>query len=266
MAGKGDATAAQRKHVVATVGKGKVTYGDVLDALGSMGGKMQAMRTEAMLDATAAQLADRMVVEQAALRDGYDKKPAVKMAFEAVRRDLLAEAYWDDVAARTPAPTPAEVEARYRERIRDYEVPASRKCSRIVVATEEEARVARARVAGGAPFDAVAREVSIDPETRDRGGDLGSVTEEKLQHMDSALAKAIRQLPAGAVSEPQQSTAGWDLFTCQPLPARVLPLSEVQDRIAASIRKERISATVNGRVAQLESAAEAKATKTKASP
>lgn len=265
-ASRPEVTAADCKRVVATVGTGKITYGEVLDVLGSMGGSMHARRTEAMLDATTAQLADRMVVEQAAVKGKSDRSPAVQKAFAAVRRDVLAEAYWDDVAARTPPPTPAEVEARYRERYRDFEVPASRRCSHLVVATEDEARVTRARIVGGAPFDAMAREVSLDRETRDRGGDLGSISEEKLQHMDSGLSRAIRQLPAGAVSEPQKSPQGWHLFTCQALPARVLSLAEVNDWITASMRQERISAAVNARLAQLESVAAAKGKKGKASP
>jgi parvulin-like peptidyl-prolyl isomerase len=261
-----EVTAAARSHVVATVGTGKITFGEVLDSLGTMDGHGQAARSEAMLQVATRQLASRLVVEQAALRAKYDRNAAVKKAFEPVKREILVAAYWDDVSARTPAPTSAEVEARYRERAKEYELPASRQCTHLLVATEEEATRARARITGGEPFDAVARQVTLDGETKDRGGDLGAISEEKLKHLDSALATAIRQLPSGTVSDPARSKQGWHLFVCQTLPARVPPLSEVQDRIAASIRKERISATVNGRVAQLESAAAAKGAKAKASP
>ena len=41
-ASRPEVTAADRKHVVATVGTGKITYGVVIDALGAMGGSMQA--------------------------------------------------------------------------------------------------------------------------------------------------------------------------------------------------------------------------------
>jgi parvulin-like peptidyl-prolyl isomerase len=43
----------------------------------------------------------------------------------------------------------------------------------IVVATEDEAVAVLNRLASGEPFDAVAREVSLDERTRDLGGDLG---------------------------------------------------------------------------------------------
>ena len=265
-ASRGEVTAADRKHVVATVGAGKITYGDVIDALGSMGGQMHARRTEAMLSATTAQLVDRMIVEQAAAGGKYDKNPAVQKAYASARRDILVEAYWDDVAARTPPPTQAEIEARYSARFRDFEVPASRRCSQIVVATQDEATVTRARITGGASFEAMAREVSLDGETRGRGGDLGSISDERLQHMDSEISRAIRQLPAGAVSEPVKSPQGFHLFVCQPAPARIQTLGEVSDRIAASIRQERISAAVNARLVQLENAAAAKGKKGKPAP
>jgi foldase protein PrsA len=41
------------------------------------------------------------------------------------------------------------------------------------VATEDEAIAVLNRLASGEPFDAVAREVSLDARTRDLGGDLG---------------------------------------------------------------------------------------------
>ena len=247
-----EVTAAARGHVVATVGTGKVTYGEVLDSLGSMDGHGKATRSEAMLQIATAQLASRLVVEQAALRAKYDRNAVVQKAFAPARREILVAAYWDDVAARTPAPSAAEIEARYRERAKDYEVPASRQCSHLLVGTEEDAVRARGRIVGGAAFDVVAREVSLDMETRDSGGDLGAVSEEKLQHLDSSLATAIRQLPPGTVSGPSKSSQGWHLFVCQPVAARMPALAEVQDRIAASIRKERISAVVNARVAALK--------------
>jgi hypothetical protein len=59
---------------------------------------------------------------------------------------------------------------------------------------------------------------------------------------------------------------GWHLFVCQPIPARVLPLAEVSDKIAATIRQQRILAAVNARVAQLEEAASAKRKKGAPSP
>jgi parvulin-like peptidyl-prolyl isomerase len=43
----------------------------------------------------------------------------------------------------------------------------------IVVATEDEAIAVLNRLASGEPFDAVAREVSLDDRTRDSGGDMG---------------------------------------------------------------------------------------------
>jgi foldase protein PrsA len=202
-----------------------------------------------------------MALEQAARAAGYDKNPEVQKAFAPIRREILAGAYWDDVAARTPAPSAAEVEAWYRSHPGDYAVKASRQCAHVVVASEEEARKAKGRIQGGATFEAMAREVSLDRQTGEHGGDLGTVSDEKLTHMESALSKAILTLPAGAVSDPVKSNQGWHLFTCQPVPAHQVPLAEAQDRIAASIRAERISAAVNARLAELKKAAPAKQTK-----
>jgi hypothetical protein len=45
---------------------------------------------------------------------------------------------------------------------------------------------------------------------------------------------------------------GWHLLRCEQLPARVRPLDEVQDRISAAIRLERIQAALASRVEELK--------------
>jgi parvulin-like peptidyl-prolyl isomerase len=248
---QGGARGADRDHVVATIGARKLRCGEVLDSLEPVGGHGGAARSPAMLSAAASQLVDRIVLEQAAVKEKYDKRPEVEKALATVRERVLVASYYDDVAARLPVPTPAEIEARYRERAKEFEVPASRRCAHVLAASEEDARRLRGRIAGGEPFDAVARAASLDKESGSRGGGLGEVPEARLQRMEPALASAIRTLPDGVISEPVRSGMGWHLVRCELIPARVQALPEVQDRITAALRHERVVAAVNARVAEL---------------
>lgn len=62
------------------------------------------------------------------------------------------------------------------------------------------------RLRKGADFVTIARAESEDEVTASRGGDLGFIDESSP--MDPTLKKAIRELPAGGVSEPVENPAG----------------------------------------------------------
>jgi hypothetical protein len=79
----------------------------------------------------------------------------------------------------------------------------------ILVATQQAADEARARIEAGEDFAAVAREVSTDTATAPNGGDLGWFTREE---MVPAFADAAFSLPVGEVSQPVASEYGWHLI------------------------------------------------------
>ena len=74
---------------------------------------------------------------------------------EALRSQMLASAMFEQVTASVPT-TAEHVHARH-----------------ILVATEEEAQAILARLRAGEDFAALARECSLDENTRESGGDLG---------------------------------------------------------------------------------------------
>ena len=79
----------------------------------------------------------------------------------------------------------------------------------ILVATQQAADEARARIEAGEAFADVAREVSTDTGTAPNGGDLGWFTHEE---MVPAFADAAFSLPVGEVSQPVASEFGWHLI------------------------------------------------------
>lgn len=83
----------------------------------------------------------------------------------------------------------------------------------ILLKTEAEAKAVKARLDKGEDFTAVAKEVSQDPGSKDKGGDLGFVN-----YVDSGfdplfMAGAIA-LKEGAVSAPVKSQAGYHIIKC----------------------------------------------------
>ena len=68
-----------------------------------------------------------------------------------------------------------EVRQYFDENKEQFNEPEQVKAKQIVVESEEEARKAYKRLKDGEDFSKVAQDVSIDQQTRDNGGDLGSV-------------------------------------------------------------------------------------------
>jgi peptidyl-prolyl cis-trans isomerase D len=105
-------------------------------------------------------------------------------------------------------------------------------------AARKNIEAAAARVKAGEDFAKVAREVSDDANTKDRGGDLGIVAEGLA---DEAFAKAALALEQGQVSEPVRTASGWHLVKADAIfPARTVPLEAARLDIARELlAKER---------------------------
>jgi parvulin-like peptidyl-prolyl isomerase len=246
---------ADRGRVVAKLGARTLEYGRVLDAIGPAGGHAQGTGAAAMQTAVARQLLDRMLLENVAERAKLDRHPRVEKALAAAKEEVLVGAYYDAIAAKTPAPTQAEIQARYEARSSEYLTPPSRRCAHILASSSERAGDLKGRVERGEAFGKVAREASEDRESAGKDGDMGEVSDERLQRLDPSLAAAIRQLEPGAVAGPVRSRLGWHVVRCEPIPSRARPLADVQDRISASIRHDRIQVALDARVAELKAKA-----------
>ena len=69
------------------------------------------------------------------------------------------------------------------------------------------------RLHAGEDFATLAKDLSDDESTRDRGGDMGVVTAAQLDSGDKAFAAAVRELKPGAVvSAPVRDDAGYELL------------------------------------------------------
>ena len=125
-----------------------------------------------------------------------------------------------------------------------YRLPEEVSASHILFAlkkhTAEDAKrlaeEARAKVASGADFNALAKQISEDPSAEQNAGRLGWFTRER---MDPAFSKAAFALKtAGDVSEPVQSAFGWHIIRLDDRrAARIRPFDEVRDNIVAGLKK-----------------------------
>lgn len=93
------------------------------------------------------------------------------------------------------------------------------------------------KIKKGEDFEKLARRVSQDEATADKGGDLGYF---KKGDLIKPLEEAAFLLKKGEVSQPVKSRLGWHIIKVEDIKeARTRPLEEVRDKIEAEIRREK---------------------------
>lgn len=97
---------------------------------------------------------------------------------------------------------------------------------------EERAKAARARVLAGEDFETVAREVSDDPVSNERGG---TFREMKKGSFYPEMESALDAMKPGDVSEPVRSVMGWYVMTIQ---AENKPGTITLDKVHEGLKKD----------------------------
>ncbi len=150
---------------------------------------------------------DTKVLAAEALNRRLDKDPLAQRRLATARERALEDLMVESVVGK--AVTPQAEDALYREFLKHQTPSEQIHLRQIVLASEPDAEAAKKQLAGGAAFEAVAMERSIDGETRFKGGDLGEMTTDTLPQ---TLAEAVKGAKAGQVVGPVKVDAGWALL------------------------------------------------------
>ncbi|NNB93407.1 hypothetical protein HJC10_04015 [Corallococcus exiguus] len=229
--------ACKSRDEVARVGDTSVSRADV--ALRQQEGGTPEVALDAVVE--------RTLLAEAARRDKLLEDPVIAARVEAARREVLASAYAESVGAK--ASTEEALRQRYAAR-KDALTRREVHVAHIVVyvqpqATEQQrvaaqARInaAYARVVSGEDFALVAKEVSEDPATGARGGDLGALREGQV---DSRFFDAVADLKPGAPSAPFATAFGLHVAKALEAPRTVTPsFEEVRGVLAAQARHDAV--------------------------
>jgi peptidyl-prolyl cis-trans isomerase C len=218
--------------VVARVGETEITVGELIIARSMLPAQYGQLPNEVLF----AGLIDQLVQQQL-LADQLDEEPAsVRYTLTNERRGLLAAEVVNGIYAN--AVTPEALQQAYDERFADAPEVQEFRASHLLVATEEEADAAKARLDDGEDFAEVARDVTIDPSGQMSGGDLGWFGEGA---MVPEFEQAILALEVGEISDPFETQFGWHIATL--VEERIQPLPEF-DQIAPQLQAELQEAAV----------------------
>jgi peptidyl-prolyl cis-trans isomerase D len=178
--------------------------------------------------------------------EAYHKAHPAEFTQPERRRVLVAVLPTASVPA--PAVSDADIEAAFKARRSQFEQPARTKVSHVLIkvptvggsAAEDQARAraetALTRIRGGADFAAVAKEMSEDPSTAGRGGDLGLIGQGELV---PEVDKLIQSLKAGQVGGPIRSPFGYHVVKVfEVVPGSRKELKEVAPTLRATLAAE----------------------------
>ncbi len=151
----------------------------------------------------------------------------------ALQQDLLI----DKLLEQRMGLTEAGIREYYDAHPDEFADPPRILLSDIVTLTLDEAFTARERLAGGADFATVARELSRDP-TATVGGDRGWITPDDV--LEPRVAEVVFALSAGQISDPVDCGDHYHIFLARALePARLIPFEEARPRVVERIRAVR---------------------------
>ncbi len=156
---------------------------------------------------------------QAATKKGFDKKSDIKTAAEIGRRKLIVNAFLADHMKKNPisdADTKAAYE-QYKKELGDKEY----KAQHILVKTEAEAKDVLSQLKKGGDFKKLAKEKSLDPGSKTKGGDLGWFSP---AGMVKPFSDAVKTLKKGKmVDAPVQTQFGWHVIKLNDTRATKVP-------------------------------------------
>ncbi len=155
------------------------------------------------------ELIDREVLLQEARKRGIDRDRALMERLERFKeRSILDVLVREEVDSRV-AVSPEDLKAYYDAHPDNFAAAEQFRASHILVKTNAEAEELKKRLAKGEDFAAVARTMSVDTLTKNKGGDLGIL---KKGQAAPEFERVLVALKPGEISEPVATQFGYHLI------------------------------------------------------
>ena len=205
----------------------------------------------------ASNLFARRALAERAESEGLAKDPAVAAALRIARDKVLSDAMLEKID-RIHAPSDAALEGMardaYRAKPERFQQPEQLKVRHILIAgktpeAKAQAEKALADIQAGADFAKLAKELSADKGSADKGGELGAFAKGRMVPEFEAAAFALDK--PGALSGVVETQFGYHVLQLQErIPAGVKQFAEVRDEL---VKEARTKFTQDARVAEAES-------------
>lgn len=242
---------ARRARVFATVGDVKITVGELEDNINARSPyARKRFKDAAVLRQFADDRIKSEIFEQGAERLGYADDPDVAAFLD---RTIMQSFIRKEIeqAESIESITDQQVAAYYDEHPDEFRRPETRRARHILVGSRQEAKEIIAEIKAGTnkTFGAIAKQRSLDTETKLRGGDLLYFTKEGRMvggthdaPVDAALVKAAFALEKKGDITPKPVVVGNDKWSVLQLtavrPAKVESLQDAGNGIRRRLWRE----------------------------
>lgn len=190
-------------------------------------------------------LMNDLVIRESILQDvkktGMDKKGDNPERIRIAQQNILMDLWFSEYLKAHPI-TDAEIKADYDRQAaltKDGRNSNEYKFSQIVVATEADANDVIAKINGGASFEKLAKDRSLDKSTGAEGGSIGGYVVPDM--LMPALGDALISAPKGKVDlKPIKSNLGWHVIRVDDVRKFKLPgFDEAKNNIAQGLLAKR---------------------------
>jgi peptidyl-prolyl cis-trans isomerase C len=188
------------------------------------------------------ELIRRELLLQQAKKLGLDKNAEVTAQAEAQRQSLVINAYVQDYVKKNPI-SDAQLKTQY-DTIKAQLGSNEYKARHILVTGEEDAKAIIANLKKGAKFEELAKQ-SIDPGSKDNGGDLGWAS---AGNFVKPFSDALTSLTKGKYTEtPVKSEFGYHVILLEDTrPLSVPSFEEIKPRLQQQAQSQQIGQMVEG--------------------
>ncbi len=247
---------AENQEVLAKIGNQKITSAD-LNKIISFYEPDQRKVIEAnpqLKETILWQVVQSIVVSKIAKEKGFDKRPDIKGQQELLINNFLATQYLQKAVIDKVTITEAKVRSFYKDHIDAFKTPESIHARHILIkidssASEEEKKKTKARaeevlekLKKGEDFAKLASEVSDDPGTKAKGGDLDFFSKGT---MIPAFEEAAFALKPGEISGLVETEYGYHIIKVEEKKEAVLePYEKIKDKVKDQALQEMRKAAV----------------------
>jgi peptidyl-prolyl cis-trans isomerase C len=168
----------------------------------------RGQKGEGLKNAVINELVGSELAYQEAVKQGINKNADLMIAEEIGHRKLVVNAFLQDFMKKNPVSDADKKAAyeQYKKELGDKEYSARH----ILVKTEAEATDIAAQIKKGSDFAKLAKEKSLDPGSKDKGGDLGWFS---AAGMVKPFSDAVTSLKKGeTTAAPIQTQFGWHVI------------------------------------------------------
>lgn len=185
-------------------------------------------------------LVNTRLIEQEFIRRGLDKNPDYISRIENYKRQLMTEFIQKDIIKEEINISDEEAEKYYKEHDREFNTPEQVKILDMVLPQEKDALDVIARLKKGEDFGTLAANLSIDPFTKTRSGDLPPFTRDARPDIAQAAFSAKKP---NEIIGPIKTSQGYHVIKfIKKIPPQSRSFEEVKEslksRLAAIKRNE----------------------------